>query len=227
MADLFYDAPPKKVYWDRHHFTSLDEQIEKLRGSCTVYVGNISFYTADWQIAELFACCGPVKKVRMGLNRFTKKPCGFCFVEFFAPEAALRCISLMSGTTVDGQKVRCELDPGWVPGREFGRGNAGGQVRDDIAGAQAAAPSEGGPDRKRQRLKAPPSAAAGAGTAAAASDAAPGPGLGGRPAAAAAAAAAAGAPTDAAAREREEERLEEDERRRKRFRQEDDDEDGG
>ena len=34
------------------------------------------------QVYELFSRSGELKRVIMGLDRYTKTPCGFCFVEF-------------------------------------------------------------------------------------------------------------------------------------------------
>jgi nuclear cap-binding protein subunit 2 len=58
-------------------------------------------------------------------------PCGFCFVEYFSREDALAAVSLLSSTKLDGQVIRVELDSGFIPGRQFGRGVKGGQVRHD------------------------------------------------------------------------------------------------
>ena len=52
-----------------------------LEKSTTLYVGNLSFYTKEEQIYELFMMCGDVKRVIMGLDRYNHTPCGFCFVE--------------------------------------------------------------------------------------------------------------------------------------------------
>ena len=51
--------------------------------STTLYVGNLSFYTTEEQLYELFGRAGDVKKIIMGLDKFKKTPCGFCFVEYF------------------------------------------------------------------------------------------------------------------------------------------------
>ena len=59
----------------------IDEQEELLEKSATLYVGNLSFYTKEEQIYELFMMCGDVKRVIMGLDRNNHTPCGFCFVE--------------------------------------------------------------------------------------------------------------------------------------------------
>ena len=46
-----------------------------------MYVGNLSFYTEEEQIYALFSMCGPVRRIIMGIHKFNKTPCGFCFVE--------------------------------------------------------------------------------------------------------------------------------------------------
>ena len=56
--------------------------MEKLKKSSTLYIGNLSFYTSESQIYELFSTCGEINRVIMGLNKNTKTPCGFCFVEY-------------------------------------------------------------------------------------------------------------------------------------------------
>lgn len=57
-------------------------QEKALKNSCTLYVGNLSFYTTEEQIHELFSKCGDVKRIVMGLDKVKKTPCGFCFVEY-------------------------------------------------------------------------------------------------------------------------------------------------
>ena len=37
----------------------------------------------------------------------------------------------ISGTKLDERVIRCDLDPGYREGRQFGRGRSGGQVRDE------------------------------------------------------------------------------------------------
>lgn len=58
------------------------DQERLLRKSCTLYVGNLSFYTTEEQIHELFGKSGDIKKVIMGLDKVKKTACGFCFVEY-------------------------------------------------------------------------------------------------------------------------------------------------
>ena len=64
-----------QVGWSR------EEWMTRLKSSTTVYVDNLSFYTAEEQVHFFFSQVGLVKKVIMGLNRYTFRPAGFCFVE--------------------------------------------------------------------------------------------------------------------------------------------------
>lgn len=67
----------------------------------------------------------------MGLDRFSKTPCGFCFVEYYTHEDALDCMKYIGGTKLDERVIRTDLDPGFEEGRQYGRGKSGGQVRDE------------------------------------------------------------------------------------------------
>ncbi|RMJ23313.1 hypothetical protein PHISP_05808 [Aspergillus sp. HF37] len=111
---------------DRH-----DDTLDTLANATTLYVGNLSFYTTEEQIHELFAKCGEIKRLVMGLDRFHKTPCGFCFVEYYTHQDALDCLKYVGGTKLDERIVRADLDPGFEEGRQYGRGKSGGQVRDE------------------------------------------------------------------------------------------------
>ncbi|KAK5134218.1 Nuclear cap-binding protein subunit 2 [Meristemomyces frigidus] len=102
-----------------------------LSAATTLYIGNLSFYTTEEQIHALFSKCGELKRLVMGLDRFTKTPCGFCFVEYYTHEDALDCLKYVGGTKLDERIIRCDLDEGFVEGRQYGRGKSGGQVRDE------------------------------------------------------------------------------------------------
>eukprot|EP00624_Nannochloropsis_granulata_P004995 evm.model.NODE_35309_length_51595_cov_30.695145.6 len=131
MAELLDTDPQPLVYWDRKQFTNFQDQINSLRGTKVVYIGNLSFQTTEPQIHQAFSKVGTIKRVIMGLNRFTKEPCGFCFVEYFDHQCALDAVAFLHGTTLDERIVRVELDWGYHPSRRYGRGESGGQVRDE------------------------------------------------------------------------------------------------
>ncbi|OWZ51138.1 nuclear cap-binding protein subunit 2 [Cryptococcus neoformans c45] len=120
--------------------SEIDRETERrlLAHSSTLYIGNLSFYTTETQMYQLFSTCakpeigGGIKRIIMGLERNTKTPCGFAFVEYFLHEEAVDCMRYISGTKLDERVIRCDLDPGYKEGRQFGRGRSGGQVRDEF-----------------------------------------------------------------------------------------------
>ena len=130
------NAQEKKLYWDRSHYNDPDSQMVALSRSSTVYVGNLAFTTRSSHLRRHFEQAGPVRSVHIGLDRFKKVPCGFAFVEFSHRIDALASVANLTGTRLDGSLIRVELDAGFKPGREYGRGQSGGQVRDDRGGAR-------------------------------------------------------------------------------------------
>ncbi|PWN50748.1 putative nuclear cap binding protein subunit 2 [Violaceomyces palustris] len=129
------DAPSS--YRDSRSRENRHEQQLALSQTSTLYVGNLSFYTTEEQMYELFSRVaspgsgGGIKRIIMGLDRNTKTPCGFAFVEFYTHAEAVDCMRYISGTKLDERVIRCDLDPGYKDGRQYGRGKSGGQVRDE------------------------------------------------------------------------------------------------
>ena len=128
---LFASNTESSIYWDRSHYDSPESQIKALARSSTLYIGNLAFSTRSSHIRAHFGQIGPVKAVHVGLDRFRKTPCGFCFVVYENRADALLAVANLSGTKLDGRVIRVELDAGFQPGRQYGRGASGGQVRDD------------------------------------------------------------------------------------------------
>ncbi|KAF2673283.1 RNA-binding domain-containing protein [Microthyrium microscopicum] len=128
---------PRRDERDGEERPPTPEVEDKLRDATTLYVGNLhglisqSFYTTEEQIHELFSKCGEIKRLVMGLDRFQKTPCGFCFVEYYNHQDALDCMKYVGGTKLDERIIRTDLDEGFVEGRQYGRGKSGGQVRDE------------------------------------------------------------------------------------------------
>nr|CAG8447579.1 15476_t:CDS:2 [Entrophospora candida] len=107
------------------------ELSKDLANSTTLYVGNLSFYTTEEQIYELFSKAGEIKRIIMGLDKFQKTPCGFCFVEYYSHKDALDCMKYINSTKLDERIIRTDLDPGYKDGRQFGRGRSGDEYRQD------------------------------------------------------------------------------------------------
>lgn len=133
MAELYHTGEvPQYFCWDRKYYNTIEDALKTLCTSRTIYIGNMSFYTTEVQIHETFSQAGPINRIIMGLNMITKEPCGFCFVEYFTREAAATALNYVNNTICDDRVLRCDLDGGFLPGRQFGRGKSGGQRRDDF-----------------------------------------------------------------------------------------------
>lgn len=116
------------AYRDQKFKGTKTEQERLLSQSTTLYVGNLSFYTTEEQIHELFSRAGDVKRIIMGLDRNKKTPCGFCFVEYYTRADSENAMRYINGTRLDDRLIRTDWDAGFVEGRQYGRGKSGGQV---------------------------------------------------------------------------------------------------
>jgi nuclear cap-binding protein subunit 2 len=117
------------AYRDQKFKGTKTEQERLLAQSSTLYIGNLSFYTTEEQIHELFGRAGDVKRIIMGLDRIKKTPCGFCFVEYYTRADAENAVRYINGTRLDDRLIRTDWDAGFVEGRQYGRGKSGGQVK--------------------------------------------------------------------------------------------------
>ena len=122
MARLFLDQEPLTQYKDRKFQGSLEDYLECLRTSTTLYIGNVSFYTTEEQIWEIFSKVGVVRTIIMGLDKNLLTPCGFCFVEYHNRNDAERAVKYLNGTKLDDREIRIDFDWGF----QEVRGNAGG-----------------------------------------------------------------------------------------------------
>ena len=53
--------------------------------------------------------------------------------------STVAAVTLLHGSTLDERQIKVEMDKGWYPGREFGRGETGAQVCASGAEASLAA----------------------------------------------------------------------------------------
>jgi len=122
---------PMSEYMDRKFPGDKAAYDKAIAESTCLYVGNLSFYTKEEQIAEIFGKAGELERVVMGLDRNEKTPCGFCFVIFKTRQGAERAVSYLNGTMLDERDIRADFDWGYEEGRQYGRGKSGGQMRDE------------------------------------------------------------------------------------------------
>ena len=131
MAHLYRDLSVKSLYTDRKFEGGQRGWQQRIEESTTLYIGNLSFYTTEEQLYALFGRVGQVKRIVMGLDKNTKTPCGFCFVEYFRRADTEDAVRYLGGCKLDDRIVRVDWDGGFVEGRQYGRGRSGGQVREE------------------------------------------------------------------------------------------------
>jgi nuclear cap-binding protein subunit 2 len=131
MASLLTSLAEVSPYFDKRYPGTEEQFMRDLNNSTTLYVGNLSFYTTEEQIYELFSKAGEIKRIIMGLDRIKKTPCGFCFLEYYRREDALDSMKYINGSKLDERIIRTDWDPGYRDERQYGRGRSGGQVRDE------------------------------------------------------------------------------------------------
>ncbi|XP_058147752.1 nuclear cap-binding protein subunit 2-like [Dasypus novemcinctus] len=117
-------------YWDQQFSDDNKEHEKLLRESAILYVGNLSFYTTEDQIYELFGRCGDIENVFMGLDKIKKTACGFCFVEYHNRADAENAMQFLNGTRLDDHIIHTDWDLDFREGRPYGQGPSGGQVQD-------------------------------------------------------------------------------------------------
>jgi len=98
----------------------------------TLYIGNLSYSVKENRIWSLFKKVGVIKRIIMGLNRYTFTSCGFCFVVFFNKRDTVYAFSYLNGIKIDTRFLRIDIDEGFKKGRQFGRGKDGGQMIDNL-----------------------------------------------------------------------------------------------
>ncbi|XP_036127102.1 nuclear cap-binding protein subunit 2-like [Molossus molossus] len=102
------------------HFSGDNKEHENLlKKSCTLYVGNLSIYTTEEQLFELFSRCGDVRNVFMGLDKLKKTACGFCFVEYYYRADAENAMRFLNGTVLDDHIIHTDWDMGFREGRQY------------------------------------------------------------------------------------------------------------
>lgn len=71
----------------------------------SIYVGNMPYSATKEQIAELFGRFGKVQSVKIILDKESKRPKGFCFVEM-GDEEALEAISALDNEEFLGRRLK-------------------------------------------------------------------------------------------------------------------------
>lgn len=92
-----------------------------------IYVGNLSFNTAEAQIEELFAPLGTVESVRLIRDRATGQSRGFGFVEMADADQGKAACDALDQHEFEGRRLTVnEAKPQERQGGGFGGGGGGG-----------------------------------------------------------------------------------------------------
>jgi nuclear cap-binding protein subunit 2 len=161
MAGVLTDNTPRMgKYVDRKqlHRSGLDEATflehrqRRVNQSCTLWVGNLSFYTTEEQIEAVFGPVGRIVGIAMGLNSKDHTPCGFAFIQYETHAEAADAIQMLNKSRLDDRKITVQWDDQPIVGssvdqavlsqRLWGRGIDGGQVVDVVK--QGFDPGRGG-----------------------------------------------------------------------------------
>ena len=141
----------------RHYSTSAFAQLlTSLAHSSTLYIGNLSFTTREEQLFSTFQLptLAYPAGLHMGLNSLTKQPCGFAFVAFATAQQAQTTRAVLHTLAVDERTVGIDMDQTFKPGREWGRGKSGGQIRDEVRqGWDKGRGGWGARERRQQQMR--------------------------------------------------------------------------
>ncbi len=74
-----------------------------------LYVGNLSYNVTEEQLRELFSQAGTIKEVALIMDRDTRRPKGFGFVEMTTQAEAEKAIQMFNEYELDGRKVMVNM----------------------------------------------------------------------------------------------------------------------
>jgi len=78
---------------------------EKSEENKTLYVGNLPFRTTRYELRELFQPYGKIHSARIVIDRATRKPRGYGFVEM-DEKGAIKAISSLNGHSLAGRNLK-------------------------------------------------------------------------------------------------------------------------
>jgi RNA recognition motif-containing protein len=111
-----------------------------------IFVGNLSFNTAEDELRQLFEPFGQVDRVSIMTDRDTGRSRGFGFVEMASNEDGEKAIASLNGSQVGGRTINVnEARP--KTERSGGGGGGGGRDRGGRGGRGGGGGGGGGRDR--------------------------------------------------------------------------------
>ncbi len=74
-----------------------------------LYVGNMSYNVSEDDLRELFSQAGEIKEVTLIMDRDTRRPKGFGFVEFVTQADAEKAIQMFNDHELDGRRLTVNM----------------------------------------------------------------------------------------------------------------------
>jgi RNA recognition motif-containing protein len=91
-----------------------------------LYVGNLPYNVTEDDLRTLFSQAGQIKEIAMIMDRDTRQPKGFGFVEMTTQEEAEKAIKLFNDYEMDGRRMMVNKAR---PKTEGGGGRGGSRQR--------------------------------------------------------------------------------------------------
>ena len=73
------------------------------------YVGNLSYNVTEEQLRQLFSQAGQIKEVALIMDRDTRQPKGFGFVEMTTQAEAEKAIQMFNEHELDGRRMMVNI----------------------------------------------------------------------------------------------------------------------
>jgi len=74
--------------------------------SKNIYVGNLSYDTAETTLTELFSTHGEILSTKLIEDQYTNRSKGFAFIEMANEDEAQAAINALNGKEVDGRNIK-------------------------------------------------------------------------------------------------------------------------
>jgi RNA recognition motif-containing protein len=74
-----------------------------------LYVGNLSYNVSEDELRELFGQAGEIKEVTLIMDRDTRRPKGFGFVEYNTQADAEKAIQMFNDYELDGRRLTVNI----------------------------------------------------------------------------------------------------------------------
>ena len=74
-----------------------------------LYVGNLSYSVTEEQLRQLFSQAGQIKEVALIMDRDTRQPKGFGFVEMTTQAEAEKAIQMFNEHELDGRRMMVNI----------------------------------------------------------------------------------------------------------------------